>query len=170
MADGRDRHLQRRHDLRRLRCYPDRRSDPDPTTSSPPKGWYLARPHEQVVTSAITVFGNTTFSTHTPVVPAVGACTSNLGTARVYNIHYTNAAPKEGLINRNEISFGGGLPPSRWPAWSRSTTARRCPSSSVADPEVAPRGPEPTPSDLAEQPKSRNILVHPQVTAGDHDD
>ena len=52
------------------------------------------RPHEQVVTSAITVFGNTTFSTHTPATPVAGACTSNLGDARVYNVGYRDAAPR----------------------------------------------------------------------------
>ena len=49
---------------------------------------------EQVVTAAITVFGNTTFSTHTPATPTAGACTSNLGDARVYNVGYRDAAPR----------------------------------------------------------------------------
>ena len=64
-------------------------------------GWYLSlRSHEQVVTSAITVFGNVTFSTHVPVVPAAGSCTSNLGTARVYNIDFANAGARPGSNNR----------------------------------------------------------------------
>ena len=68
-----------------------------PTELAQAKGWYLSSTlHEQVVTSAITVFGNTTFSTHTPVVPVAGSCDSNLGTARVYNVRYFNAAPKPG--------------------------------------------------------------------------
>ena len=46
------------------------------------KGWYLGlAPTEQVVTSAITIFGVVTFSTHTPDVPQAGACTAQLGTA-----------------------------------------------------------------------------------------
>jgi type IV pilus assembly protein PilY1 len=59
------------------------------------KGWYLALSEgEQVVTSAITVFGGTTFSTHEPTDPAdKEACTSDLGTARVYNVRYASAAP-----------------------------------------------------------------------------
>lgn len=78
------------------------------------KGWYLGlNAHEQVVTSAITVFGGTTFSTHTPTVPDPEACASDLGTARVYNIRYNNAAPsKPNATNRYEEIKGGGLPPS----------------------------------------------------------
>jgi len=78
------------------------------------KGWYLALGEgEQVVTSAITVYGGTTFSTHTPTDPPEGSCTSDLGTARVYNIFYANAAPsKPGAKNRSEVIAGGGLPPS----------------------------------------------------------
>ena len=78
------------------------------------KGWYLALDSsEQVVTSAITVFGVVTFSTHLPAVPVVGSCSSNLGTARVYNVDYTNAASAvEGVTNRYQDIAGGGLPPS----------------------------------------------------------
>jgi type IV pilus assembly protein PilY1 len=77
------------------------------------KGWYLGlNDHEQVVTSAITVFGGTTFSTHTPTVPAADACTSDLGTARVYNLRFEDAAPsKPNATNRYEEIAGGGLPP-----------------------------------------------------------
>ena len=77
------------------------------------KGWYLGmKPKEQVVTSAITVFGTVTFSTHTPAVYDAEACTSNLGTACVYNITYANAAINNGTANRCEVVDGGGLPPS----------------------------------------------------------
>jgi type IV pilus assembly protein PilY1 len=76
------------------------------------KGWYLPLgDHEQVVTSAITVFGNVTFSTHTPADPEPGACESNLGVARVYNINFLNAGPRPGKEISEEVS-GGGLPPS----------------------------------------------------------
>jgi len=86
--------------------------NPDPVDLAAKKGWYLPlNDHEQVVTSAITVFGTTTFSTHTPVVPALGQCTSNLGTARVYNIRFLNASPRVGEDRSAEIA-GGGLPPS----------------------------------------------------------
>ena len=75
------------------------------------KGWYLPlAASEQVVTSAITVFGTVTFSTHIPTVPASGAC-STLGTANVYNINYTNASPSAGTVRGVAIA-GGGLPPS----------------------------------------------------------
>jgi type IV pilus assembly protein PilY1 len=79
------------------------------------KGWYLAlNKGEQVVTSAITVFGGTTFSTHEPTDPLEKeACTSDLGTARVYNVRYASGAPaKPGAVNRYEKIAGGGLPPS----------------------------------------------------------
>jgi type IV pilus assembly protein PilY1 len=56
------------------------------------KGWYLAlEPTEQVVNAAITLFGKVTFSTHQPVQYVAGSCSSDLGTARVYNIRYLNA-------------------------------------------------------------------------------
>jgi type IV pilus assembly protein PilY1 len=86
--------------------------NPDPTALAAKKGWYLAlNAHEQVVTSAITVFGTTTFSTHTPVVPVSGQCTSNLGTARVYNVRFLNASARVGQ-DRSAVISGGGLPPS----------------------------------------------------------
>jgi len=87
-------------------------ADPDPTALAEKKGWYLLlNENEQVVTSAITVFGTTTFSTHTPVTPQSGQCTSNLGTARVYNIRFLNAAARVGQ-DRSAVISGGGLPPS----------------------------------------------------------
>jgi type IV pilus assembly protein PilY1 len=87
--------------------------DPDAATLQSAKGWRLAlRAGEQVVTSAITVFGTTTFSSHepTPVIP--GACTSNLGTARVYNLRFRNAAALANNTTRDAEISGGGLPPS----------------------------------------------------------
>lgn len=76
------------------------------------KGWYMTlSPTEQVVTSALVLFGDTTFSTHMPTVPDPNSCTSTLGTARVYNVRYlTGAAAYTGGLFA-EIS-GGGLPPS----------------------------------------------------------
>lgn len=77
------------------------------------KGWYLEMAaHEQVVTSAITVFGVVTFSTHQPAVPVVGSCSSNLGTTNVYNIAYSNAASGNGTAYRFQRIAGDGLPPS----------------------------------------------------------
>ncbi len=87
-------------------------SNPEESDLATAKGWYLPLgDHEQVVTSAITVFGNVTFSTHTPTEPEEGACTSNLGDARVYNVNYSNAAARPNR-DRSEPVSGGGLPPS----------------------------------------------------------
>ena len=45
-------------------------ADPAASDLANKKGWYLGlNAHEQVVTSSITVFGSTTFSSHTPTVP-----------------------------------------------------------------------------------------------------
>jgi len=77
------------------------------------KGWYLRlQPTEQVVTSAITIFGVVTFSTHEPDVPTAGTCKSNLGTARVYNVSYQDASSPNNAPNRWEELPPIGLPPS----------------------------------------------------------
>jgi type IV pilus assembly protein PilY1 len=131
-------------------------SDPDPNdVLAHPKGWYLElNPHEQVVTSPITVFGTTTFSTHVPTVPAVGGCTSNLGTARVYNINYTNAASKSGSLLRGEVVVGGGLPPSPVAGMVTLDDGTTMPFIIGADHNSPLEGLEPVPSGLAEQPKA----------------
>ncbi|MGH6627968.1 MAG: pilus assembly protein, partial [Burkholderiaceae bacterium] len=85
-------------------------SDADLATK---KGWYLGMTStEQVVTSAVTIFGVVTFSTHQPAVTAANACTNNLGTTRVYNVGYLNAASANGTDLRYEDVAGDGLPPS----------------------------------------------------------
>ncbi len=78
------------------------------------KGWYLGlNANEKVVTSAITIFGTVTFSTHQATPPLAGACSSNLGTARVYNVSYSNAASLNGTANRFQtLPANIGLPPS----------------------------------------------------------
>jgi type IV pilus assembly protein PilY1 len=77
------------------------------------KGWYLTfNAKEQVVTSAVVVFGEVTFSTHIPTVPNLNTCTTGLGTAQVYNIRYLNAAPVNASGSRYAQVTGGGLPPS----------------------------------------------------------
>jgi type IV pilus assembly protein PilY1 len=81
-------------------------------TSVSPKGWSLKlRSTEQVVTSAITIYGTVTFSTQMPAVADSTTCGSNLGTASVYNINYLNAAAS-GADTRSQTIQGGGLPPS----------------------------------------------------------
>ena len=84
------------------------------------KGWYLSmRRTEQVVTSAITIFGTVTFSTHEPTAPSTNSCGSGLGTARVYNISYADAESANGSTNPDgtknryeELPPDIGLPPS----------------------------------------------------------
>jgi type IV pilus assembly protein PilY1 len=86
----------------------------DTDLASKPRGWYVALAStEQVVTSAITVFGVVTFSTHQPAGPIPpDQCKPNLGTTNVYNISYLNAASANGTDSRFEHVVGDGLPPS----------------------------------------------------------
>jgi type IV pilus assembly protein PilY1 len=77
------------------------------------KGWYLGlQSTEQVVTSALTIFGAVTFSTHQPAVYSATSCSANLGSTRVYTINYRNAASANGVDARYERITGDGLPPS----------------------------------------------------------
>jgi len=89
-------------------------SNPAPADLAVKKGWYLVlHSTEQVVTGALTIYGNVTFSTHQPVQPAAGVCASNLGTARVYNILFSNAASDNGTPDRSQVLPSNiGLPPS----------------------------------------------------------
>ncbi|NDY93644.1 pilus assembly protein [Ideonella livida] len=88
---------------------------PSATDLAAKKGWALQLENtEQVVTSALTVYGTTTFSTHKPSTgtTTAGTCSPNLGTTRVYNVRYANAAPSDGGDSRYDLVAGGGLPPS----------------------------------------------------------
>ncbi len=77
------------------------------------QGWYLGLgATEQVVTSALTISGTTTFSTHRPAVATPGQCSANLGTTQVYNVSYKNAGSMNGSDVRFEDVSGDGLPPS----------------------------------------------------------
>lgn len=93
-------------------------SSTDPTATelagiAAKKGWYLnLSSTEQVVTSAVTVFGVVTFSTHQPAVVATDSCSSNLGNTRVYNIAYTDAKSANSSNARYLDVIGDGLPPS----------------------------------------------------------
>jgi type IV pilus assembly protein PilY1 len=86
---------------------------PSTTDLAARKGWWLAlAAGEQVVTSSVTAYGITTFNTHTPTNPAVRqSCRADLGTARVYNVSYLNAAGQNGGP-RFQTVVGGGLAPS----------------------------------------------------------
>ncbi len=129
---------------------------PDPDDLADSKGWYLGlHDNEQVVTSAITVFGTTTFSTHTPLPWAENSCEGNLGDARVYNIGYLNAVSRNGTQNRWEDVSGDGLPPSPVAGLvllDGSTTP--IPFIIGADPDSPLQGAEPTPPSSGTQPKS----------------
>jgi type IV pilus assembly protein PilY1 len=77
---------------------------------SKPKGWRLnLAAGEQVVTSAVTVFGQVNFNTHQPTPPVPGTCT-NLGTNRGYSVSYKDASNSTG--DRFVTLAGGGLSPS----------------------------------------------------------
>ncbi|MDM0080868.1 PilC/PilY family type IV pilus protein [Variovorax sp. J31P179] len=87
-------------------------TNPDPAALASKKGWYLAlAAGEQVVTSSVTAYGTTTFSTHIPSDPNhIQSCKADLGTANVYNLAYANA---EGTgTGRFQNVVGGGLSPS----------------------------------------------------------
>jgi type IV pilus assembly protein PilY1 len=87
-------------------------SEPTEEALSNTHGWYLELlSGEQVVTSAVTVYGIVTFSTHQPPSGAA-TCSNSLGTARVYNIGYLDASPDDGAPARSAEINGGGLPPS----------------------------------------------------------
>lgn len=93
--------------------------EPSESEFSTGRGWMLAlRDTEQVVTSAVTVFGTVTFSTHIPFVApdtpptTVAECKPGLGTASVYNVRYINAESANGTNQLFEEIKGGGLPPS----------------------------------------------------------
>ncbi|NWL75504.1 pilus assembly protein PilY [Pseudomonas taiwanensis] len=128
-------------------------STPTDTQLAGKKGWYLALGStEQVVTSAITVFGIVTFSTHMPAVPVSGQC-SNLGVARVYNISYLNAEGLDG--DRYEVISGGGLPPSPVAGMVTLDDGSTVPFVIGANPDSPLEGSPPIPPTSTIQPKAR---------------
>jgi len=136
--------------------------DPDEPNPTPdellahPKGWALEMlPTEQVVTSAITVFGTTTFSTHTPVALAAGACSSNLGTAKVYNIGFANGANPSDPLLRSDVIVGGGLPPSPVAGMVTLDDGTTVPFLIGGETNSPLEGGEPIPSGMADQPKAQ---------------
>ena len=131
-------------------------ADPAASALEDSKGWYLGlRDGEQVVTSAITVYGTVTFSTHEPTNPEEGTCEPDLGTARVYNVAYLNATSRNGTNNRYEEIGGGGLPPSPVAGLVKlDASSPPIPFIIGADPDSPLKGKEPTPPSLTTQPKS----------------
>ena len=85
----------------------------DSTALTAAKGWYLSLDAlEQVVTGALTQFGITTFSTHTPAPLVLDSCGSDsLGMTRVYNINFADASAANGGSRFDDVA-GDGLPPS----------------------------------------------------------
>ncbi len=136
-------------------------SDPDPADLAAMKGWYLnMRDHEQVVTSSITVFGTTTFSTHTPTIPAAGSCASNLGTARVYSVRFSNAGAANGANNRDEQISGGGLPPSPVAGMVELDDGTTVPFVIGADPDSPLESTLPSSPSSGTQPKSLTYWIN----------
>lgn len=120
------------------------------------RGWRLQLlPGEQVVTSAITVFGVVTFSTHEPASYVTGQCSANLGTARVYNISYRDAATRNDTGERFELIVGGGLPPSPVAGMVRLDDGTRTPFIIGARPDSPLAGAEPVLPDLTSVPRGR---------------
>jgi type IV pilus assembly protein PilY1 len=123
------------------------------------KGWYLGlNSNEQVVTAALTIFGTVTFSTNQPVLPASGVCSSNLGTARVYNISYRNAAPESGAADRSQaLPASIGLPPSPVGGLVTLDDGQTVPFCIGCSPDSPLEGEEPAvpPSSAPSQPKGR---------------
>ncbi|MES2636876.1 MAG: PilC/PilY family type IV pilus protein [Pseudomonadota bacterium] len=137
-----------------LRAIPLNGATPTATDLAAKKGWYLAlNSTEQVVTSAITVFNTVTFSTHQPTLPESNACTT-LGTARVYNLDYTNAATQVGFV-RGETIAGGGLPPSPVAGLVTLDNGKTVPFIIGANPTSALQGGSPKVPPSAIRPKSR---------------
>jgi type IV pilus assembly protein PilY1 len=86
---------------------------PEPSAFEGYKGWYLTLSStEQVVTSAVVLFGEVTFSTHMPAVADPDNCGTNLGVARVYNVNYLDGSAVSSSGNLFNVISGGGLPPS----------------------------------------------------------
>lgn len=134
----------------------DTDATPSDSDLSTKKGWYLElNPKEQVVTSAITVFGTVTFSTHEPTPPQAGQCSNNLGIARVYNINYLNAAPANGTNQRSEMIPGGGLPPSPVAGMVQLDDGTTVPFIIGSDPSSPLAGRQPEAPELSGAPKGR---------------
>jgi len=122
------------------------------------KGWAMdLHDYEQVVTSAITIFGVVTFSTHQPAPENLdlNVCTSSLGTARVYNIGIANAAILTGKDSKFAEIPGGGLPPSPVAGMVTLDSGVTVPFCIGCDEQSPLKGGEPPPPIMANQPKSR---------------
>lgn len=130
-------------------------SNPSAADLAAKKGWYLGlTATEQVVTSAITIFGVVTFSTHQPAVPVIGSCSANLGNSRVYNMGFTNASPTKGDLRYADLA-GDGLPPSPVGGIVKLDDGSMVPFCIGCDPDSPLQGSTPPAAGLGSQPKGR---------------
>ena len=122
------------------------------------KGWYLnLDATEQVVTSAITVYGVVTFSTHMPYDPdnTENICEADLGTARVYNINYADGTTENDTDYRYEEVSGGGLPPSPIAGLVTLDNGETVPFVIGADPDSPLESKDPPVPSVGTEPKSK---------------
>lgn len=123
------------------------------------KGWYLnLQSTEQVVTSAITVYGVVTFSTHMPFDPdrsGEEVCEADLGKAFVYNINYADGATENNTDKRFEVVSGGGLPPSPIAGLVSLDDGETVPFIIGADPDSPLESKDPPVPSVGSQPKSK---------------
>lgn len=129
---------------------------PTEETLDSARGWRLQLlSGEQTVTAAITVFGVVTFSTHEPATYVEGQCSANLGTARVYNISYRDAASRNDTANRFELIVGGGLPPSPVAGMVRLDDGGMAPFIIGSRPDSPLAGAEPVLPEMTAVPRGR---------------
>lgn len=133
---------------------------PTPAQLATKKGWYLGLlSSEQVVTSAVTIFGVVTFSTHQPAVARVNSCGANLGTTFVYSVGYQNAVGATtsagGVTSRYDHLSGDGLPPSPVAGQVRLDDGTVVPFCIGCSPKSPLEGKLPTPLTSVVQPKNR---------------
>jgi len=129
---------------------------PTVATVDEKKGWYLTlRPTEQVVTSALTIFGTVRFGTHIPAVPTGNSCDASLGEAWLYEIYYGNAASTTGTESRSKEVAGGGLLANPKGGTITLDDGTSVPFCTTCSDESGIQPQEPPAPDLVYQPKSR---------------
>ncbi len=132
-------------------------ADPDPADLAAKKGWYLdLRDHEQVVTSAITVFGTTTFSTHTPTIPVGGhmRVEPRHGAGLQRPLLECRQRGRRRTTTATSRSRAAACRRRRWRAWWSSTMAPSFRSSSARMGDSPLESSLPTPPTTGTQPKS----------------
>lgn len=129
-------------------------SPPEPASLAARKGWYLPlRGGEQVVTSALTIFGTVYFSTHRPLAASADSCRPDLGETRSYSIDYRNAGGLNG--SRHARLTGDGLPPSPVAGMVTLDDGRTVPFCIGCDPRSPLEGSEPEAPASGTHPGSR---------------